>query len=292
MKHLVLVALVGLVAQFIDGALGMAYGATTATLLLAIGLSPVLASTTTHLAELGTTVVSGVAHNHFGNVDWRAVAWLGIPGGLGALAGATVLARIDADLARPWMSGFLLFLGASILIRFAVFGGRAVRTGTRRLTAGFLVPLGLLAGFLDAAGGGGWGPLGTSTLMSSGRIEPRRAIGTIDTSEFIVAFAASVGFVWSLGTQQIPWAYVVAILAGGVLAAPLAAWVVRKLHPRILGTAVGGVILLTNLRTVLSGLGASDGLVWSLYPALIVVWLGAFVRALLRVRRDRMVRET
>ncbi len=292
MKHLVLVALVGLVAQFIDGALGMAYGATTATLLLAIGLSPVLASTTTHLAELGTTVVSGAAHHRFGNVDWRAVAWLGFPGGAGALVGATVLARLDAAVARPWMSGFLLLLGASILIRFAVFGARAVQPATRRLTPGFMVPLGLLAGFLDAAGGGGWGPLGTSTLMSSGRIEPRKAIGTIDTSEFIVAFAASVGFILSLGTREIPWAYVLAILAGGVVAAPLAAWIVRKLHPRILGTAVGGVILLTNLKTVLSGLGASDGLVWSLYPALVVVWFGAFVRALLRVRRDRTVRES
>ncbi len=288
MKHLVLIALVGLVAQFIDGALGMAYGATTATLLLAIGLSPVLASTTTHLAEIGTTVVSGAAHHRFGNVDWRAVAWLGVPGGLGALLGATALTRMDAAVARPWMSGFLLLLGAWILVRFAILAGRPLHHRAKRLTPQFLVPLGLLAGFFDAAGGGGWGPLGTSTLVSSGRIEPRKAIGTIDTSEFIVALAASAGFLASIGAREVPWSYVLAILAGGVLAAPVAAWIVRKLHPRVLGTAVGGVILLTNLKTALTGLGASDGLVLALYPALIVVWFGAFVRALLRLRHERL----
>lgn len=284
MRQVVLIGLVGLLAQFIDGALGMAYGATTATLLLAVGVAPALASTITHLAEVGTTLASGISHHRFGNVDWRAVAWLGLPGGVGALLGAVALSNLDASIARPWMACFLLFVGVYILVRYAVLRGHTVVP--RPLRGRFLLPLGLLAGFLDAAGGGGWGPLGTSTLLASRRIEPRRAIGTIDTSEFIVAVCASVGFLFALGWSEVPWGYVIALLVGGVIAAPLAAWLVRKLHPRLLGTAAGGTIALTNLRTALGALGIDGQIAQLILVALVMTWTALLASAAVHVRRE------
>src|ERR671923_2325649 len=122
MQNIVLLAVVGLVAQLVDGALGMAYGATSATLVLAAGYAPATASASVHLAELGTTAVSGLSHWRFGNVDWRTVRRIGIPGGVGAFVGAVVLSSISADIAKPWMAGILLALGVYILVRFSVGG--------------------------------------------------------------------------------------------------------------------------------------------------------------------------
>ena len=186
MKTLVLIGIVGFVAQLVDGSLGMAYGVTTTTLLLAIGTNPAAASATVHLAEIGTTLVSGFSHWKFGNVDWKVVAKIGIPGGIGAFVGATVLSNISTEVAAPLMSIILLTLGLYILIRFTTMGLPKGNLG-KPLHKRFLAPLGLFAGFIDASGGGGWGPVGTPALLASGRIEPRKVIGSIDTSEFIVA---------------------------------------------------------------------------------------------------------
>ena len=135
-----------------------------------------------------------------------------------------------------------------------------------------MAPLGLVAGFLDAAGGGGWGPISTPSLLSSGRMEPRKVVGTVDTSEFVVAMCASVGFLISLSFAEIPLSIVAALLIGGVIAAPLAAWLVRHLHPRVLGTAVGGVILLTNARTFLKAIGVDPGTNHFVYAVILVIW--------------------
>ena len=286
MRQVVLIGLVGLLAQFIDGSLGMAYGATTATLLLAVGLSPVLASMITHIAEVGTTLASGIAHQRFGNVDWRAVAWLGVPGAIGAFLGAYALTSIDARLARPWMACFLFVLGLYILVRYATQRHHRLVLN-RPLSGRFFLPLGFVAGFIDAAGGGGWGPLGTSPLLASRRIEPPTAVGTIDTSEFIVAVSASVGFLIGLGHLAVPWRYVIALLAGGVIAAPLAAWLVRKLHPRLLGTAAGGLIAVTNVRTALRAFGVEGGANGALLIVVVCAWAALIVFALIRVRRER-----
>ena len=181
MKTLVLLALVGLGAQLVDGSLGMAYGVTSTTLLLAIGTNPAAASATVHLAEIGTTLASGLAHWKFGNVDWKVVLKIGIPGAVGAFAGATVLSRLSTEVAAPVMSIILLSLGLYLLIRFTVRGLDRKHLG-KPLRKRFLTPLGLVGGFLDATGGGGWGPVGTPALLASGRIEPRKVIGSIDTS--------------------------------------------------------------------------------------------------------------
>src|ERR671914_260397 len=186
MRKLAMLGLVGLVAQLIDGSLGMADGGTSTTLLLTAGIAPAI-------------------------------------------------------------SIFLFCLGAYILVRFA--RKPRERRARRRLPAVFLSPLGAFAGFMDAAGGGGWGPIGTPTLLSSGRLEPRKVVGSVDTGEFLVAVGASAGFLVALPLGDLDLAIVGALLAGGLIAAPIAAWLVRNLPARILGTAVGGMIVLTNARS-------------------------------------------
>lgn len=287
MKTLVLLALVGLGAQLVDGSLGMAYGATSSTLLLAIGTSPAAASATIHLAEIGTTLTSGVAHWKFGNVDWRVVAKIGIPGAVGAFAGATVLSNLSTEVAAPVMSLILLTLGAYLLIRFTLRGIDRRNLG-KPIRKRFLGPLGLVAGFVDATGGGGWGPVGTPALLASGRMEPRKVIGSVSTAEFLVALAASLGFLTALGSQGIDFTWVAALLIGGSIAAPLAAWLVRHIPPRMLGSLVGGLIVLTNTRTLLRSdwIDAGDATRWAVYALLYAVWAAAVVWSFREYRRE------
>src|SRR3954465_1390770 len=238
----------------------MAYGVTSTTLLLAIGTNPAVASATIHLAEIGTTLASGLAHWKFGNVDWKVVAKVGVPGAVGSFAGATFLSNLSTEVAAPVMSLILVALGAYILVRFTLRGIDRRNLG-KPIRKRFLAPLGLVAGFVAAAGGGGWGPVGTPALLASGRMEPRKVIGSIDTSEFLVAVAASLGFLFALGDQGIDAGWVAALLIGGLVAAPLAAWLVRHVPPRLLGSLVGGIIVLTNTRTLLKSdwIDAQDG---------------------------------
>lgn len=284
MVNLVLLALVGLGAQLVDGSLGMAYGVTSSTLLLAVGANPAAASATVHLAEIGTTLASGIAHHRFGNVDWGVVRRIGMPGAIGAFAGATFLSWLSTELAAPLMSLILLVLGAYVLIRFTFIGLPLQHLG-KPLSARFLSPLGLVAGFIDATGGGGWGPVGTPAILASGRLEPRKVIGSIDTSEFLVALAASLGFLVGLGSAGVNAGWALALLAGGLVAAPIAAWLVRHVPSRVLGSAVGGFIVLTNARTIVGRglLGVSPALV---YAGIVAVWAAAVaysVREHLRV---------
>ena len=276
MRALIVLGLVGLVCQLIDGALGMAYGVTSTTLVLAAGYSPASASAAVHLAELGTTAASGFAHWRFGNVCWRTVRRLAIPGAIGALCGAVLLSNVSSEIAKPWMGGILLALGVFVLIRFTLRGPRET-TGRRYVRGRFVAPLGLGAGFIDATGGGGWGPVATPTLLASGRMEPRKVVGSVDTSEFLVALAASIGFLFALGSQGIPFGVVAALMAGGVVAAPIAAWLVRWLPARVLGTGVGGLIVITNSRTILHELSAPDAARAAAYLGVAAVWVAAVV---------------
>ncbi len=287
MRSFVVLTLVGLAAQLVDGSLGMAYGVTSTTLLLAVGISPALASASVHIAEVGTTLASGVSHWKFGNVDWKKVGWLAVPGGIGAFLGAVVLVSvITAEAAEPIIAIFLFSLGVYILARFS-FRRREKPVNIRPISRAFLAPLGLVAGFLDAAGGGGWGPISTPTLLSSGRMEPRKIVGTVDTSEFVVAVCASIGFLLTLSFAAVPWQVVGAILVGGLVAAPIAAWVVRILPMRVLGTAVGGVILITNMRTFLEAVGVRGGLVLVIYALIVVVWVAALYHSIAVNRQEK-----
>jgi uncharacterized membrane protein YfcA len=286
-RSIIVLAVVGLIAQLVDGSLGMAYGVTSTTLLLAVGIAPALASASVHIAEVGTTLASGVSHWRFGNIDWSKVGWLAVPGGVGAFLGAVVLVSvITAEAAEPIVAIFLFSLGIYILARFS-FRRREQPVVVRPIARGFLAPLGFVAGFLDAAGGGGWGPISTPTLLSSGRMEPRKIIGTVDTSEFVVALSASVGFLLTLSFAEIPWQVVGALLVGGVVAAPIAAYVVRILPMRVLGTAVGGVILVTNMKTFLEAVGVSGGLVFAVYALIVMVWIAALAHSVIVNRREK-----
>jgi uncharacterized membrane protein YfcA len=285
MPTLIVLALAGLAAQLVDGALGMAYGATSSSLVLAIGLSPAAASASVHLAELGTTLASGTSHWRFGNIDWRTVRRMGIPGAIGAFLGAVALSSISADVAKPWMAAILLVLGTYILGRFA-FGGAPRRRGRPYVRGRYLAPLGLAAGFIDATGGGGWGPVATPTLLSTGKMEPRKVVGSVDTSEFLVALAASLGFLAALGSQGIAWSVVLALLTGGVIAAPVAAWLVQRVTPRLLGSSVGGLIVLTNTRTMFDVVGTGAAVRWATYLGVASAWVLAVAWVVRAHRRD------
>jgi uncharacterized membrane protein YfcA len=284
-QFLVVLVLFGFVAQLIDGALGMAYGATSSTLVLAAGLTPAVASASVHLAELGTTAVAGVSHWRFGNVDWRTVRRIGVTGAVGAFVGAVVLSSISAEIAKPWMAAILLLIGVYILVRFTL-GAPAGPKDRPYVRGRYLAPLGLGAGFIDATGGGGWGPVATPTILATGRMEPRKVVGSVDTSEFLVALSASVGFLLSLGSQGINGSVVIALLIGGVIAAPLAAWLVQKVTARLLGTAVGGLIVITNVRTLFSTYEVEAGVRWPVYLALGAVWVGAIALVVRWHRRE------
>ena len=285
MANFLILAVVGLIAQLVDGSLGMAYGVTSQSLLLTVGIAPALASASVHIAEVGTTAASGASHWRFGNVDWSKVWPLAIPGAVGAFLGAMVLSTfITAEAAEPIVAIFLFALGVFVIARFS-FRRHQRPVQVRPVPRTFLGPLGLIAGFLDAAGGGGWGPISTPTLLSSGRMEPRKIIGTVDTSEFLVALSASIGFLFALSFAEIPWTVVGALLLGGVIAAPIAAYIVRILPARILGSAVGGLILVTNMKTFLEAVGVSGALAVLIYVLIVAVWIAAVVFSI-RVNRQ------
>jgi uncharacterized protein len=283
MRKLIVLALVGLAAQIVDGSLGMGYGVTSTSLLILAGLTPVAASAAVHFSELGTNVASGVSHWRMRNVDWRVVARIAGPGAIGAFLGATVLASLSTEAARPIMSGILAALGVYILVRFII--GFRPRISTKKLGIRYLAPLGVFAGFVDATGGGGWGPVATPALLADGRLEPRKVIGTVDTSEFAVSAAASIGFLIGLGAANINWTFALALLAGGVVAAPLAAYLVKVAPAHLLGVAVGGVILLTNARTLFRAYDVPDTARIVSYLAILLVTVVGLYIAALRARR-------
>lgn len=288
MQTLILFGLAGLLGQLVDGTLGMGFGVTSTTTLVALGTAPAVASASIHIAEVGTSLSSGIAHWKFRNIDWRTVGILAVPGAVGAAAGAYFLTSLAADFATMWIAGVLFLLGLYVLVRFAFLKlGKLVTS--KRPGVRFLGPLGLVAGFVDATGGGGWGPLGTTTLLSSGRLEPRKVVGSITASELVVALAASGGFLFSLSRQDLNFTVILGLLIGGVIAAPFAAWLVRKMPPRVLGTAAGGLIVLTNARTVLAAAGVGGAIIALAYVLLLALWITGLVTSIRAVREEKRV---
>lgn len=285
MLPLALIALAGFAAQLVDGSLGMGYGVTSSTLLIAIGLAPAAASASVHLAELGTTAASAVSHVRLGNVDKRVLSRIAIPGAIGAFLGATVLAGLSTAAARPWASGLLLLLGIYVLIRFA-------RAKTMRLRKGrpgkrFLIPLGLVGGFIDATGGGGWGPVTTPSLIADGRMAPNRVVGTMNTAEFAVSLAASVGFLLALGISAIDLGILLPLLIGGVIAAPIAARITKRLPMRVMGVSVGALVILTNGYTLLRAFAVPVDTQITVMAALFAVSVTAITYVTVEYRRER-----
>lgn len=279
---LVVVGLIGSVAQLVDGSLGMGYGVTSATLLASIGFAPAVASATIHVAKIGTGAMSGVAHWRFGNVHWRAMLMLAVPGSIGAFFGALALSHIAAEVAAPWVSLILAALGCLILARTVWGRSPAVRVYSPRWRT--LGPLGVVGGFVDSVGGGGWGPVTTSSLMAANRMSPNQVIGTVSAAEFVVALGSSAGFLVALGSQSIAWGAMVALLLGGLVAAPIAAWAVSRLDHRVLGGLVGGMILFYNAERVLSLVGLEGEAVLAARVAIVMFTLG-IVAIAVRSRR-------
>jgi uncharacterized membrane protein YfcA len=287
MESLVLLALLavaGFLAQLVDGSLGMGYGITSSTILIFIGLSPAAASASVHIAKIGTGASSGFAHHRFGNVDWQVARRIALPGAIGAFVGAILLSGLSTASSRPISSSLLFLLGIYVLIRFLKGGLRPLRKGIPRLR--FLIPVGLVGGFVDATGGGGWGPVATPALLADGRLAPNRVIGTVSASEFIVAIAASLGFFFGIGVAGVRFDYVVALLVGGFIAAPIAAYAVRRLQPRLLGVIVGGFICFTNARVLLGAAGVDGEAFLAVYAAIVMIWVTAIVRVLSLIRRE------
>lgn len=293
MLTLLLIAVAGLAAQLVDGGIGMGFGVTSTTILLLAGLGPAQASAVVHTAELGTTVVSGMSHWRFGNVDWRVAVALGLPGGVAAFFAATLLSHISMTAATPITSAILVVIGCNLVWRFSRGRVRRERIARAHSTP-FLVGLGSLGGFVDASGGGGWGPVTTSTLMSLGREEPRRIVGTVGTAEFLVSLGATLGFVLGLWEDIVThFSAVIALLIGGAIAAPIAAWLISRVNPVLLGGLVGTAIVLINLGRVvdagseLAGVTIAQGWVTAAQVLLGVLGVAATVRGALRARHAR-----
>lgn len=288
MFNLLIFTLVGVGAQLVDGALGMAFGVTATTLLIFSGVGAAHASAAVHLAEVGTTLVSGISHWKFRNIDWKVVAKLGVPGAIGAFLGATVLSSLSTEAAVPVTAGILLAIGVYVALRFSVRPPAVAHARTSPHTAKFLSPLGFFGGFVDASGGGGWGPITTSTLLSRGKTAPRTIIGSVSASEFMVAVAASLGFLIGLGRESVENLLVVAGLAlGGAIAAPFAAWLVSRVPATLLGTAVGGIIVITNAQKLFTSFDVTGPVTLLVYLLIVAGWI-----ALLTVswRRSRLTR--
>jgi uncharacterized membrane protein YfcA len=233
---------VGFAAQLVDGALGMAFGVISSTLLVSVlGIAPATASAGVHLVETMTTGVSGLSHVLHRNVNWRLFARLLIPGIIGGVLGAYVLTTLDASVTRPFVMAYLSAIGLYLLFR-------AIRFAPHHREPKIVEPLGLAGGFLDAAGGGGWGPVVTSNLLVQGA-QPRTTIGTVNTTEFFLTLTISATFLFHIGTQGFTpdfWHPVLGLLIGGVVAAPFGAMFAKRMPVRLLLSLVGIVLTATS----------------------------------------------
>jgi uncharacterized membrane protein YfcA len=280
-------ALAGGAAQLVDGTLGMGFGITSATLLLLFGVAPAAASAATHAAKLPTTLVSGIAHWREGNVDTRVLLRVAVPGMIGGFLGAVVLTGISLDSARSWMSGLLLFFGVLVFARFGL-GLRLIPAPRHGNTARWLSPIGAVGGFVDATGGGGWGPVVTPSLFTVTAHEPRKVVGTVSAAEFLVAVSVSAGFLTGAVHQDIPWEAVAGLVLGGVIVAPFAARLAGRLPHAPMGTFVGALIIFTNGITIINALGGVPAWAgWALSIALLVGTVAVARRAWRRERAER-----
>lgn len=229
---------VGFAAQVVDGALGMAFGVISNTLLVGfLGMSPALASQRVHVVECFTTATSGISHLLHGNVDRRLFFKLLVPGVIGGVTGAYLLTSLDAAVVKPFVLLYLTSIGLYILWRGIMYPPQIKE-------AKYIAPLGLVGGFLDAVGGGGWGPVVTSNLLIQGA-DPRKVVGTVNTVEFFLTLSVSAAFIWHLGVADVAGA-TLGLLIGGIAAAPIGAWAAKRFNPKHMLILVGVVLSITS----------------------------------------------
>ncbi|WP_051704687.1 sulfite exporter TauE/SafE family protein [Glycomyces sp. NRRL B-16210] len=260
----------GFVAQLVDGSLGMGFGTITMTFLLGLGIAPAVASASVNVATIATGTVSAVAHAKLRNVHWPTTLRLGIPGAVGGFAGAWALMSLTRlDAATPVTSAILVALGAAIVWRFAAGGG----TPAGPVRTGFAAPTGLVGGFLAAVGGGGWGPVTMPITLTTSRLEPYKVVGSVSTAQVFASTAAVAGF-WLAAPQTLTvlWPLVAGMAVGGMAAAPLAAWLTRRIPTAKLGSTIGMLVVALNLRTFLGNFSLPWPAVTGAYLALAAVW--------------------
>lgn len=247
LEELFLFIAVGFAAQMIDGAAGMAYGVSATTVLLSVGVPPASASATVHVAEVFTTGASGFSHWRMKNIRAGLVWRLAIPGMIGGGIGAYLLSNMDAGVIRPFISAYLLLMGVVILVK--ALKGFAPEKPVRK----YIFPLGFVGGLLDAMGGGGWGPIVASNLLGRGE-PPRYAIGSVNVAEFFVTATISAVFIATLSVDQTLLVMIAGLIIGGIIAAPLAAYVAKVMPARALLVLVGGVVIILSLRDIVRAL--------------------------------------
>jgi uncharacterized membrane protein YfcA len=260
----------GFVAQLVDGSLGMGFGTITMTFLLGLGIAPAVASASVNVATIATGAVSAVSHHRLQNVHWPTTLKLGIPGAVGGFAGAWALASLTRlDAATPVTSAILIALGVVIVWRFV----RGKGAGHGPIRSGFAVPTGLVGGFLAAVGGGGWGPVTMPITLTTSRLEPHRVVGSVSTAQVFASTAAVIGFWMAVPeTLTVLWPLVAGMAVGGMAAAPLAAWLTRKIPTAKLGSTIGMLVVALNLRTLLGNFSVPWPVVTALYLVLAAVW--------------------
>jgi len=236
----------GFIAQMIDGCIGMAYGVSSTSLLLSFGVPPAAASASVHTAEVFTTLVSGISHFKLKNVDKKLFMSLVIPGVIGGILGAYILTNIDTTIIKPIIYVYLVIMGIRII--YKAFG-KPFEKAAKKLEDIKLYILGVLGGFLDAIGGGGWGPVVTTTLVADGNT-PRYVIGSVNTSEFFVTIAQTLTFATFIGIGEY-WKIILGLALGGVIAAPFAAFLVKKISPKVMMILVGVVVAALNIRNII-----------------------------------------
>lgn len=284
MRDLLLFALAGFAASFVDGALGMGFGPTSSSILLGAGLVPAAVSASVNLAKVATGVAAGVSHWRFGNVDKRLVFNLALPGCAGALLGVTVLSNVSGATLRPLLAMLLTLIGLRILVRFARAAGAAdnkeapesERDAALAALPQRSVRLAALVGGITNGMIGAWGPVVTPFLLHRG-VRPRFAVGSVNTAEIAVASASAFSLLASVGRGGFDFTVLVAMLLGGVAAAPVAAWVIRFVPARPMGLAVAGLLLLTNARELATWAGLAEGpWIWAVYSVVIALVALAF----------------
>ena len=244
-EDLLLFVAVGFAAQMVDGAIGMAYGVISSSVMLSLGVPPATTSACVHAAETFTTAVSGASHWKFGNVDRKLLLRLALPGAIGGAIGAYLLTNLDGDTIKPFISGYLLLIGLFIVWKALT---KRVSEGAEPST---VAPLGFVGGLLDSIGGGGWGPIVTSSLIGQGAT-PRYAIGSVSLAEFFVTLTISATFIATIGLEL--WPIISGLILGGVIAAPFAAYATKMLPDKVLMILVGCVVVILSLRTIVQAL--------------------------------------
>jgi uncharacterized protein len=230
--------LVGIVAQMVDGALGMAYGITATTFLLSSGFSPAIASASIHISEIFTTGASGLSHWQMGNINKKLFRALIIPGIIGGLTGVFLITNIDAHVVRPWIAIYLLLMGFYVFIKAFKIASFQSNIRSKKI-----FPLAFFGGFIDSIGGGGWGPIVTSNLLGSGH-EPKKTIGSVNAAEFFLTITTGTSFAFLIGISY--WEVVAGLIVGGIIAAPIAAKITAKLPTKFLMVFVGLMIMMLS----------------------------------------------